>query len=155
MAEEQQTPPETTPPKEDPPKQDPPQVSGFTQDHVNSIVAAERKKLQDKLDEEQKSRQALEQQLAEESKKAEELQKKADAAAKDGMRMKVGLELGIPAPLVDRLQGDDEDALRKDAEGLKELIKEQPAGYSGPSHKPPPNEPEQDMSALIRRKSGR
>ena len=37
-------------------------------------------------------------------------------------RLNVGIETGLPKNLIDRLQGDDEDALRADADSLRALI---------------------------------
>jgi hypothetical protein len=40
----------------------------------------------------------------------------------NNLRMKVGVEMKVPAPLISRLQGDTEDALREDAKALIESL---------------------------------
>lgn len=45
------------------------------------------------------------------------------------LRVKVAQEVGLPAELAERLQGDDEKALKKDAEAMLKLLK--PAGGDG------------------------
>lgn len=46
----------------------------------------------------------------------------AEAAKLDALRLKIGAEFGLPAKLIERLQGEDEKALRADAEELKKAI---------------------------------
>lgn len=54
------------------------------------------------------------------------------------MKMKIGVELKIPAPLISRLQGDTEDALRDDAKALIESLglNQQPATEEKPQKTP-------------------
>ena len=46
---------------------------------------------------------------------AKNAQKAAETRA---MRIKVGAEKGVPAPLIDRLAGDDEESIAKDADAI-------------------------------------
>lgn len=46
------------------------------------------------------------------------------------LKMKVALAKGLPAALIDRLRGDDEESLGKDADALLELLK--PAAAESP-----------------------
>lgn len=48
----------------------------------------------------------------------------------DSMRQRVAAEVGLPAAMASRLTGDDEDAIRADANELVKLMK--------PQHKTPP-----------------
>lgn len=50
-----------------------------------------------------------------------ELQKQVDGYKKNDLKIKIAHEAGLPYELAGRLTGDDEDALRKDAEGLKKF----------------------------------
>lgn len=45
-----------------------------------------------------------------------------DSSTKENTRLKVGLEKGLPADLIDRLRGDDETALLADADKLLAFI---------------------------------
>lgn len=88
-----------------------------------------------------------------------ELQKQVDDAAKkqsdsqaliDGLnakvrgyetnsvKMRVAQELGLPHELAERLSGDDEDAIRKDAEALAKIVGAQQKKYP-PAAKTEPN----------------
>lgn len=58
-------------------------------------------------------------------KKAEgvdELQQQNGTLGAENLRLRVGYELGLPLEIAMRLQGDDRDAMVKDAEKLVELI---------------------------------
>lgn len=48
----------------------------------------------------------------------------------DSMKQRVAMEVGLPAAMASRLTGDDEDAIRADANELAKLMK--------PQHKAPP-----------------
>ena len=57
--------------------------------------------------------------------KITELQGKIREYEISSVKMKIARETGLPAELADRLAGDDETAMRKDAESLSKLIKSQ------------------------------
>jgi hypothetical protein len=154
MAEDPTSAPAPDPTPTPVPTPDPVPSTGFTQAQVNAFVAAERKKAEEKLQDEIKARQQAEQNLAAEAEARQEAEDALRVQEAAGLKMQVGMELGLPPEIVDRLQGNDEAALRKDGESLKDLLKEG-KGYAGPGIRPPKTEPEQDMSALIRRKAGR
>ncbi len=70
----------------------------------------------DKLEESKKTEtQKLSEQLAVETAKREALERQA-------LRFKVGVAKGLPAELIDRLQGDTEEALGADADKLLALV---------------------------------
>lgn len=56
----------------------------------------------------------------------------------NNLRMKVGVEMKVPAPLISRLQGDTEEALREDAQALIESLglNQQPATDEKPQNPP-------------------
>lgn len=59
-----------------------------------------------------------------------------DAAGRESLRYRVGLERGLPPALVGRLQGDDEAALTADADALLALIPAQPPSSTTPRPDP-------------------
>lgn len=60
-----------------------------------------------------------------------DLQKRLQEKESNELRMKIAGEFGLPLAVADRLKGDNEEALRKDAEALKALIPaQQPATTS-------------------------
>ncbi len=83
-----------------------------------------------------KDKQAVEGEKQQSTSAAEELQKRIDAleeaheaalarsaeAEKQALRARVALAAGLPEDLAVRLQGDTEDALKKDAEALKAYV---------------------------------
>lgn len=57
----------------------------------------------------------------------------------NNLRMKIGVELKLPAPLISRLQGDTEDALREDAKALIDALpqlNQQPPPEPQPQNNP-------------------
>jgi ATPase subunit of ABC transporter with duplicated ATPase domains len=60
------------------------------------------------------------------AKRAEEAEAARKAAEVAALRTRIGAEKGLPAALVARLQGDDEDAIAADAD---ELLKSIPKSY--------------------------
>lgn len=66
---------------------------------------------------------ALTGQISERDKQIAELTAKVSASDAVSMRMKIAMEAGLPAALADRLTGDTEDAIRKDAELLASFTK--------------------------------
>lgn len=108
----------------------------FSREYVQRIRAkakAERLKLQEKLKQaEERAAQGagaddvaalktlLETERAERAERAKAAKEAADAQ-RDALRLKVATEAGLPAALASRLNGDDEAALRADADSLKAL----------------------------------
>ena len=66
---------------------------------------------------------ALTGQIAERDKQITELTAKVAASETGSLRLKIAMETGLPAELADRLAGDTEEALRKDAALLASLTK--------------------------------
>lgn len=60
----------------------------------------------------------------------EALNSKIKVQELSALRTKVAIEYGVPYALVDRITGDDEEGIRKDAQSLAEMFK--------PSNVPPP-----------------
>ena len=54
-----------------------------------------------------------------------ELQAKVKAYETSSVKMRIARETGLPAELADRLSGDDEAAIRADAESLKKVFRAQ------------------------------
>lgn len=95
-----------------------------------------RKQLRDleawKADQEASAKKASDAKLAEEGKYKDmvdardkelaDLKAQLAREAANNLRMKIGVELKVPAPLISRLQGDTEDALREDAQALIESL---------------------------------
>jgi hypothetical protein len=137
----------------------------FTQDEVNSMIAAEKRTLTAKFDEE---KSGLAKQLEDALKDSEThktaavqsderiKQMQADLESRDHslLRMRVGVEKGLPLPIIERLQGDDEAAITADAEKLSELVAQPKGEPKLPGPKREPDKPE-DMNDLIRRGAGR
>lgn len=71
-------------------------------------------------DEEKRKAEMSEQQKLQEERDA--LVRERDELRLDNMRAKIGAELKLPATLIARLQGTDEEAMRADAEDLAKLI---------------------------------
>ncbi len=62
--------------------------------------------------------------LAEQSKQElADLQAKVAASELSALRLKIGTELGLPVDLSNRLSGDDEESIRKDAETMVQYSK--------------------------------
>jgi hypothetical protein len=64
----------------------------------------------------------LEQTVQELTTKAETVEGKLAELEPENLRLRVALETGLPAELIDRLKGDDEDELKADAESLLKLV---------------------------------
>lgn len=73
-------------------------------------------------------------QIASLTKQVEELNGKVSAYETDSVKMKVALECGLPAQLAQRLTGENEEELKKDAQALAALMK--------PSHQTRPHSTE-------------
>lgn len=56
------------------------------------------------------------------SKKIEELESKVKAYEINSVKMRIANELGIPFDMADRLKGDDEETIRKDAEIIAKFM---------------------------------
>lgn len=90
------------------------------------LEEAEQKRQDAELSETEK----LKKQLADAEKKAAEAERKA-------IRQMIAAETGLPAVLAERLQGDDEEAMREDATKLLEALpKTEPAKKQNPNINP-------------------
>jgi hypothetical protein len=139
----------------------------FTQADVDRFVAEERRRNEEKatlalkekddaiasLTKEAEEAKGLLTQTSEQMKGVED---ERNSARTEATRLKVAMEAGLPVALALRLQGDDEDSLKKDAEALSELIlkDEGPRDPKLPGPTVPPEE-EPSMNDLIRRAAGR
>lgn len=143
----------------------------FTQEEVNGIVAAAKRDLSSKFEEE---KSGLAKQIEDTLKESEnhkglyaqsegrikELQAEAEAASKTALKFRVGLDKGLPLPVAERLVGDDEAALTADADTLAELLKKPGDGQGRLAGGPPEGgggggPDADDMNARIRAASGR
>jgi hypothetical protein len=116
----------------------------LTQDALNSLIANERRKERQRiasqygdLDELKALKQAeedrkaaemseiekLNAQLADMQTKQQAAEQKAQQAELNALRLRVGHELGVPPVLSARLSGQDEEAIRADANALLEALK--------------------------------
>lgn len=89
--------------------------------------AAERRKKLDAIEKAEKDKADAE--LSEAEKLRRELADattRLKAAETDNLKRKVATETGLPAELIDRLRGDDEEALKADAKELLKLIPKAP-----------------------------
>lgn len=55
--------------------------------------------------------------------KIQDLESKVKAYETNSVKMRIAHELGIPFELANRLTGEDEDSIRKDAEGMSKFMK--------------------------------
>ncbi|MDO4681093.1 MAG: DUF4355 domain-containing protein [Aerococcus sp.] len=78
--------------------------------------------LQQKVNELETANRALESAATERQAKFEDLNQQLSKANLDNMRTRVALEQGLPYSLADRLRGEDEDALTKDAQSLSQMV---------------------------------
>lgn len=79
------------------------------------------------------------------------LQGKVKGYETDALKRKIAQEKGIPMDMASRLTGDDEKALRADADTMAGLLK----AYKGPAplHDPSPKDPDPktaDMASMLR-----
>lgn len=65
--------------------------------------------------------------------RATDAESRATKLEQTALRQKVALTKGLPASLVDRLQGDDEDSLTADADSLLALLNVQTSPRADPS----------------------
>lgn len=65
--------------------------------------------------------------------RAAEAEKRATALEQTALRQKVALTKGLPSDLVDRLRGDDEEALAADADSLLALLNTPTSPRADPS----------------------
>lgn len=141
----------------------------FTQDELNAIVANEKRALTAKFEEEKsglakqieetlKDSESHKAAAAQSTQRVEEMQAALDAKDSTLLKYKVGTEAGLPAAVIGRLQGDDEEALAKDAATLSELLKKPGDGegrLAGGPKGDPPKQDENDMNARIRAAAGK
>lgn len=146
-----------------------PEDNTFTQADLDRAVAEERRRAKEKLDALTRERDEATARIAtieterDEAKglvtqaddRLKSIEAERDSARSESLRFGIALDAGLPKALATRLQGDDEEAIRKDAESLGGLLKEQGKREDGlPGPKGEAEEP-QDMNALIRRAAGR
>lgn len=92
---------------------------------------------------------------SEQEKLAEErdqLKREAEQAKADALRVRVALEKKLPADLIDRLRGNDEDELREDADKLLSLVKPADAtDFDSGARTPAPEKkaPDQEHNAWL------
>ena len=99
---------------------------------ISSRLQRESKKYEDKIDELNgqittlnKEKQGLEEKIKNQpqnDEKIEELQSKLKAYETNSVKMRIANELGIPFDMADRLKGDDEESIRKDAELISKFM---------------------------------
>lgn len=80
---------------------------------------------------------------------------KAETVAHENLRLRVGLEKGLPKEFIDRLQGDTKDALEADADVLLKYAKAPSIGSGFDGGARGNGQAPQTMNDLIRRKAGR
>lgn len=91
------------------------------------------KRLAELEDKERKEEEAKLSELEKLTKQLAEVEKRAAEAERKAIRQKVAAETGLPLLLAERLQGDDEDAMREDAAKLLEALpKAEPAKKQNP-----------------------
>lgn len=69
--------------------------------------------------------------MAEKDKNLTELQAKVQKYESDSVKTRIAKEVGIPEGLIDRLRGETEEDLKKDAESLKALLPKHQAPGKG------------------------
>lgn len=130
----------------------------FTQDEVNAFVAAERHKGSEKIGALTKERDDLAAFKQGADKFKADAEKEIASTKLAATKYRVGLDKGLPLPVAERLVGDDEESLAKDADTLAELLKKPGDGAGklagGPSDGGAPDTT-QDMNARIRAAAGR
>jgi hypothetical protein len=95
------------------------------------------KRLAQLEDAEQKRADAEKTELQKATERADAAERKAAESERKAIRQKVAAEIGLPAILAERLQGDDEDAMRADAAKLLEALpKADPAKKQNPTINP-------------------
>lgn len=85
-------------------------------------VKKERDSFQNELIELKKSAETFNTEKENHSKEIDALNTKIKGYELNSMRMKIALENNIPYSLADRLKGDDEESLIKDAKSLSEFV---------------------------------
>ena len=151
-------------------------TKSFSQDDVNSILAKERRKFEDKAKADaDAAKEAAEKAVLEESNEYKKLYEaeqlklsktQADLAAQtlSNLRMKVATAVGLPSTMVDRLVGNTEEEIMEDAKALMKVVRPtddegdegKPAGTpsgtgsSGSTTKKPKPEGEQKKIDLIK-----
>lgn len=141
----------------------------FTQADVDRFVAEERRRNKETIDtltrerddalgtvsQVEKERDEAKALVTQADERVKTIEGERDTARTEATRFSVALEAGLPKSLAVRLQGEDEEALKKDADSLAGLLKEQgkrEGGLPGPEGD---TDAPDDMNALIRRAAGR
>lgn len=110
----------------------------FSQADIDRIVKDrlkdEQERSRKKAEEEEAKRKGdFEKLLSEREKELETLRTEIAAERQAALRTKIAAEFKLPAKLADRLQGDDEAALRADAAELAKLLPAENGGGAGGS----------------------
>jgi hypothetical protein len=90
-----------------------------------------------------------------ESERAEEAERRVAELERGSARLRIAEEVGLPLELADRIQGDDDRAMRGDAKRLLELTAPADGRLGAGRGGVTPPRGAQDMNALIREASGR
>lgn len=128
----------------------------FTQEQVNSYVAEERRKADEKIAQVKKEAEEKGALATQADERIKEIEANLSEAEKKALKYRVALDAGLPRTVAERLQGDDEEALTKDAAELAELLKKPEAdkGRMADLGGGAPEEPD-DMNKMIRKAAGR
>jgi hypothetical protein len=94
-------------------------------------------------------------QLQRESVRAEQAEARIAELERNGARLRVAEEVGLPLELADRIQGDDDRAMRADAKRLLDLTAPADGRLGAGRGGVTPPRATDDMNALIRQASGR
>jgi hypothetical protein len=87
--------------------------------------------------------------------RADEAERRIAELERNGSRLRIAEEVGLPLELADRIQGDDDRAMRADAKRLLDLTAPADGRLGAGRGGVTPQRGAQDMNALIREASGR
>lgn len=131
MSEQQTVGAETAPEATD--QQTTPEVDWKAKSREWERRAKENKAAADKLAELEQAKLTAEERAAQQ---LTEATGRADTLAKDNLRLRVALQKGLPADLIDRLRGDSEDEIAADADHLMSLFPKQTEPDTSPAPRP-------------------
>ena len=152
-------PPEDEPPAPPPASTPPPNTSNPAADPnagLKTALDSERELRRDaekKLKEiEEASELAKKTEVEQERTLREKAEKERDEARLGALRIKVGAASGLPAEIVDRLKGDDEAEMKKDAERIAKSIGQANGGLDGGARGT--DDKPSDMNTILRKVGG-